>query len=70
MKEIKTAIELWIEAARGDGREIPQPNPEPLISNLTEEAWDNIDGTIALKRLNDDNDRIVSVEEAKRTLGI
>jgi len=70
LDEIKIAIELWIEAARKDGREVPQPNSKPLISGLTEEAWDTIDGTIAHKRLNDESDRIVTVDEARRTLGI
>ena len=30
LKEIKTAIELWLEAARKEGREIPEPKKAVL----------------------------------------
>lgn len=32
IKEIKTAMELWLETARKEGRKIPQPKPEAEYS--------------------------------------
>ena len=32
LREVETAIELWIEAAKGIGRPIPLPNP-PVFSS-------------------------------------
>ena len=35
-KEVKIAIELWIEAAKKEGREIPKPMGKELLKNLLE----------------------------------
>lgn len=37
LKEIKVAIELWIEAARKEGREIPKPMGKEVLKALAEE---------------------------------
>ncbi len=34
LKEVKTAMELWIEAAEKEGREIPEPEGKELLSAL------------------------------------
>lgn len=70
LEEVKVAIELWIKAAKSEGREIPEPHPEHYISRLSEKDWDTVDGTVALNRLNDPDDNIVSLEKAKEMLGI
>ena len=36
LKEIKVAIELWIEAAKKEGREIPKPMGEELLKEVME----------------------------------
>jgi len=36
LKEIKTAIELWIEAAKKEGREIPKPMGKELLKEVME----------------------------------
>ena len=36
LKEIKTAIELWIEAAKKEGREIPKPMGKELLKEIME----------------------------------
>jgi len=37
LKEIKVAIELWIEAAKKEGREIPKPMGKELLKAVMEE---------------------------------
>jgi len=34
LKEIKIAMELWIEVANKEGRKIPEPKSKELLSNL------------------------------------
>lgn len=34
LKEVKTAIDLWIETARKEGREVPEPEGKELLSSL------------------------------------
>jgi len=34
LREIKTAIELWIEAAKKEGREIPKPMGRELLRRV------------------------------------
>jgi len=36
LEEIKIAIELWLEAAQKEGREIPQPHGKELLNTLYE----------------------------------
>ncbi|RLI76672.1 type II toxin-antitoxin system HicB family antitoxin [Archaeoglobales archaeon] len=36
LKEIKVAIELWIEAAKKEGREIPKPMGKELLKAVVE----------------------------------
>ncbi|AGK61369.1 hypothetical protein Asulf_01378 [Archaeoglobus sulfaticallidus PM70-1] len=36
LKEIKTAIELWIETAKKEGREIPKPMGKELLKAVME----------------------------------
>lgn len=36
LKEIKTAIELWIEVAKEEGREIPKPMGKELLKAVME----------------------------------
>ncbi|AEA47386.1 type II toxin-antitoxin system HicB family antitoxin [Archaeoglobus veneficus] len=36
LKEIKIAIELWIEAAKKEGREIPKPMGKELLKAVME----------------------------------
>jgi len=36
LREIKTAIELWIEAAKKEGREIPKPMGKELLKAVME----------------------------------
>ena len=36
LKEIKIAIELWIEAAKKEGREIPKPMGKELLKEVME----------------------------------
>lgn len=69
LEEVKVAIELWIKAATSEGREIPEPHPEHYVSRLSEKVWDAVDGTGALNRLNDPDDKVVSLEKAKEMLG-
>ena len=38
LKEIKIAIELWIETAKKDGREIPKPVGKELLKAIVEES--------------------------------
>jgi len=34
LEEIKTAIELWLETAKKEGREIPQPRGKELLKTI------------------------------------
>ena len=43
LKEIKTAIELWIEAAKKEGREIPKPMGKELLKEVMENIRANHD---------------------------
>ncbi len=63
LEEVKIAIELWIEAAKKDGREIPEPY---TFENASEYA----DLYSALQRLTDPDDKTLSIEEVKESLGI
>ena len=36
LKEVKVAIELWLETAEKEGREIPQPQGKELLNALYE----------------------------------
>jgi predicted RNase H-like HicB family nuclease len=38
LREIKIAIELWLEVAEKEGREIPHPQGKELLSKLYETA--------------------------------
>jgi predicted RNase H-like HicB family nuclease len=38
LKEVKVAIELWLEVAETEGREIPHPRGKELLSTLYEPA--------------------------------
>ncbi len=38
LKEVKTAIELWIEAAKKEGREIPKPMGKELLKEVIEKV--------------------------------
>ncbi len=37
LKEIKIAIDLWLETAKKDGREIPKPSGKELLRNVVED---------------------------------
>lgn len=37
LKEIKTAIDLWLETAKNEGRKIPKPAGKELLKNVIEE---------------------------------
>ncbi len=37
--EVKLAMELWLETAKKDGRDIPQPHGKELLSTLYENAF-------------------------------
>lgn len=37
LKEVKTAMELWIEAAKEEGREIPKPMGKELLKSVIKE---------------------------------
>ncbi|MCK4735742.1 MAG: hypothetical protein KAT65_25030, partial [Methanophagales archaeon] len=37
LREIMTAIELWLETAEKDGREIPQPGGKELLRAIIDE---------------------------------
>lgn len=37
LKEIKVAIDLWLETAKKDGREIPKPTGNELLRTAVEE---------------------------------
>jgi predicted RNase H-like HicB family nuclease len=70
LEEVKIAIDLWIDTAREEGREIPEPQPKRYSSRLTENDWENIEAYVALKRLNDPNDKVVPMEKVKEMLGL
>ncbi|MFO7966150.1 MAG: hypothetical protein R6U44_00930 [Archaeoglobaceae archaeon] len=36
-KEVKTAMELWIDAAKKEGREIPKPMGKELLKSVIKE---------------------------------
>ncbi len=38
LEEVKTAIELWLETARKEGREIPKPSGKELLKELYEKV--------------------------------
>lgn len=35
LKEIKTAIELWLETAKKEGRKIPEPQGKPMLAGFS-----------------------------------
>ncbi len=37
LKEIKVAIDLWLETAKKEGREIPKPSGKELLRTVVEE---------------------------------
>ena len=37
LKELKIAIDLWIETAKNEGREIPKPSGKELLRAVVEE---------------------------------
>lgn len=37
LKEIKTAIELWIETAKKEGREVPEPRGKEILLQIYKE---------------------------------
>lgn len=37
LKEIKVAIDLWLETAKKEGREIPKPSGKELLRSVVEE---------------------------------
>ncbi|MEX2705918.1 MAG: type II toxin-antitoxin system HicB family antitoxin [Candidatus Freyarchaeota archaeon] len=39
LEEVKTAIELWLETAKREGREIPKPGGKELLKRFYEEAF-------------------------------
>ena len=39
LEEVKIAIELWLETAKKEGREIPQPHGKELLNTLYENAF-------------------------------
>ncbi len=38
MKEIKIAMDLWLETAKKDGREIPKPTGKELLRTAVEDV--------------------------------
>jgi predicted RNase H-like HicB family nuclease len=38
LREIKTAMELWLETAKKEGREIPQPKGKELLKVIIDSA--------------------------------
>ncbi|RLI77118.1 type II toxin-antitoxin system HicB family antitoxin [Archaeoglobales archaeon] len=38
LEEVKIAIELWLEAARKEGREIPKPMGKELVRKILEKC--------------------------------
>ena len=38
LEEIKTAIELWMETARKEGREVPEPKGKEMLLQIYKEA--------------------------------
>jgi predicted RNase H-like HicB family nuclease len=38
LEEIKTAIELWIETAKKEGREVPKPKGKEILSYVYKEV--------------------------------
>ena len=63
LKEVMVAIDLWIETARSEEREVP----EPLTFENESEYSDLL---TAIQRLSDPNDGVVTLAEAKHILGI
>ena len=39
LEEVKTAVELWLETAREEGRRIPQPHGKELLNILYESTF-------------------------------
>jgi predicted RNase H-like HicB family nuclease len=39
LKEVKVAVELWLETAEKEGREIPQPRGKELLNIFYENAF-------------------------------
>lgn len=39
LKEIKVAIDLWLETAKKDGLEIPKPTGKELLRAAIEDLW-------------------------------
>ncbi|MFQ6072802.1 MAG: type II toxin-antitoxin system HicB family antitoxin [Methanosarcinales archaeon] len=39
LKEIKIAIELWLEVAKKDGREVPKPVGKEVFKSIIEEKY-------------------------------
>ncbi len=38
LREVKVAMELWLETARKEGREIPKPSGKELLKELYEKV--------------------------------
>ena len=38
LKEVKIALELWLETARTEGREIPEPSGKELLRKIVEKS--------------------------------
>jgi predicted RNase H-like HicB family nuclease len=41
LKEVKIALELWLETARTEGREIPEPSGKELLRKIVESTQHN-----------------------------
>ena len=41
LKEVKIALELWLETARTEGREIPEPSGKELLRKIVENSQHN-----------------------------
>ena len=39
LEEVKTAMELWLETAKKEGRKIPQPHGKELLRGLYENTF-------------------------------
>jgi len=42
LKEIKEAVELWLEAAKKEGRKIPEPQGKELLNVFYEKNYHNV----------------------------
>ena len=41
LQEVKIALELWMETARAEGREIPEPSGKELLRKIVESSQHN-----------------------------